>query len=173
MNEGNVSLEKLPGNICFGCGQDTPEGLNIDVRRDPGDPRRIIGALEPTEHMSGFPGVTHGGVIYTALDCMGAWTASTLRDEKAIWLLRSADIKYHKPAPADKPIQLSSWIGTEGAAWRSVVVRAEAHDARGDLLADASFKLIPLTAEKFKEVTGFEEIPANWMQFLEKKSLGA
>jgi len=37
------------------------------------------------------------------------------------------------------------------------------------LLADGKFKVIPLSTEKFKKVTGVEEIPENWKIFIGEK----
>ena len=89
---------ELAGNVCFGCGQDNPDGLQILISRDPANAERILGEFKAQNHMIGFPGITHGGAIYTALDCMATWSGMVLRGTKAMWILRSAEIKYHRPA---------------------------------------------------------------------------
>jgi hypothetical protein len=48
-----------------------------------------------------------------------------------------------------------------------VEVHTEARNAAGELLTDATFKVIPLSAERFKEVAGIEEIPEAWREMLE------
>jgi acyl-coenzyme A thioesterase PaaI-like protein len=163
----------LPGNVCFGCGHDNPGGLHIEVRRDPDRDDRLAGTLRPAEHMIGFPGITHGGVLYTAMDCMGAWTPMVLRrDVEALWILRSATITYHRPAKQGREVALAGWIVEEADAWDPVVVRTEARDPEGNLLADGTFKVIPLGADRFRKVAGVEEIPANWASFLDARKDG-
>lgn len=88
MNETLLSTHALPGNVCFGCGPENANGLGVSIFRDPGDPKRILGEFRPREHMIGFPGITHGGAIYTALDCMATWSGMVLRKTKALWVLR-------------------------------------------------------------------------------------
>jgi len=158
----------LPGNVCFGCGHDNPIGLKIEIRRDPDSPLRLAGTFEPPEHMIGFPGITHGGAIYTALDCMAAWTPTVLRAEsKAIWILRSATMTYHLPAPRGRPLALSAWIEKEGATTEPIVVRAQARDAAGNLLAEGSFKVVPLSRERFLQIAGLDHLPENWARLLD------
>lgn len=158
----------LPHNNCFGCGHENPHGLHIEIYRDPENADRLRGILHPEKHMTGFPGITHGGILYTALDCMGAWVPMTLRPEpKAIWILRSAQMTYHRPAPPNKEIHLVGIIESSGEALQAMTVRAEARNAQGELLAEGSFKVIPLPPEKFLKVSGIAEIPENWKKLLQ------
>lgn len=162
----NMELLSLPGNVCFGCGHENPIGLRISVYRDPKAPHRILGEFDPGPHMIGFPGITHGGAIYTALDCMATWSGMVLRGTKAMWILRSATMKYHRPAFQNKPISLSAAIEKEGAEWEAIEVRAEARDSEGNLLADGIFKVIPVAPEKFKAMTGIDKLPEGWANWL-------
>jgi hypothetical protein len=99
MNAEMLNQALLPHNVCFGCGHENPDGLHIEIYRDADHPDRLKGIFRPDSHMAGFPGITHGGVIYTALDCLAAWVPAVLRRAaKAIWILRSASMTYHKPA---------------------------------------------------------------------------
>ncbi len=157
----------LPENDCFGCGQENPQGLHISIFRDPKDSTRILGKFSPQDHMIGFPGITHGGVIYTALDCMASWSGMVLRNSKALWVLRSATMKYHRPALQGKPLSLSATIeGGDDDPWKAIEVRTEARDSKGELLAEGAFKVIPVPPEKFKTMTGMKELPKNWQRFL-------
>jgi acyl-coenzyme A thioesterase PaaI-like protein len=167
MTQKPLSTESLPENVCFGCGQDNPNGLGIAVFRDPKDPKRILGKFDPQDYMIGFPGITHGGTIYTALDCMASWCGMVLRKTKAMWILRSATMKYHRPAFQGRPISLSATIEAENDdEWKAIAVRAEARDPEGNLLAEGNFKVIPVSPEKFKAMTGIDELPENWVKWL-------
>ncbi len=166
MTESLLNTELLPGNTCFGCGHENPNGLRIAVFRDPKNPKRILGEFSPRDYVIGFPGITHGGAIYTALDCMATWSGMVLRRTKAMWILRSATMKYHRPAFQGNPISLSAAIEEEGDEMAAIQVRADAHDSAGNLLAEGSFKVIPVSPEKFKAMTGIDELPKSWADWL-------
>ena len=110
MTHESLSHIFLPGNDCYGCGPMNPHGLQITVRRDPADANRILGTFDPAAHMTGFPGITHGGMIYTALDCMASWCGMVVKKTRAIWILRSATMKYHRPAFQGMTLELSASI---------------------------------------------------------------
>ena len=165
-----VNRVLLPGNTCFGCGHENPMGLRIEIRRDTKNNDQLIGVFNPERHMVGFPGITHGGAIYTALDCMAFWTPTLLRSEvKAFWILRSANIRYLRPAHEGKPLTLSAYIEQEGDQWQPVFVRSEARDEKGKLLAEAQFEVLPLAFDTFKKIAGIEKLPKNWSDFIGTK----
>ena len=156
----------LPHNTCFGCGHENPHGLHIEIFRDEENGEQLRAVLRPASHMTGFPGITHGGLLYTALDCLAAWVPKVLRPgSRALWLLRSASMTYHKPAFPEQDIQLLGRIESEGSLQEAMTVRAEARDEQGALLAESTFKVIPVPIEKFQKITGIESIPENWQKF--------
>lgn len=152
----------LPDNQCFGCGHSNHQGLKIEICRDEQNPNQLKATFNPADYLIGFPGITHGGAIYTALDCLAAWVPTALRREtKAIWILRHATMTYHRPALQGQELLLTGFIQEEGKPGESIVVQTQAHNAKGDLLAEGTFKVIPLPVEKFKKVSGLEKIPEN------------
>jgi acyl-coenzyme A thioesterase PaaI-like protein len=167
MNNKILNRDLLPGNTCFGCGHENPGGLQIEIRRDPEKVDQLIGTFNPTHRTTGFPGIIHGGAIFTALDCMAFWTLTILRKEvKAFWILRSANIRYLRPAHDGTPLHLVSYIINEGERGDPADVHAEARDTDGNLLAMGQFTVVPLSPVKFQEVTNIEEIPENWKTLL-------
>ncbi len=114
---------------CFACGPDNPTGLHIHFRLD-GEVCR--GEFTPGENHAGFDGVTHGGILYSALD-----------DVMANWLyLRGArgytarcEVRYRDTLPTGTKIRLESrmlkkkgqFVILEGKAFRAAdgVVVAE------------------------------------------------
>ena len=166
MIENLLSTQLLPGNACFGCGQENPNGLRVAIFRDPENPKRLLGEFNPQTYMIGFPGIAHGGAIYTALDCMATWSGMVLRKTKAMWILRSATLKYHRPAIQDHPISLSAIIEKEGDLWEAIEVRAEARNSQGELLAEGNFKVIPVSPDKFKALIGITTLPEGWANWL-------
>jgi len=163
-----LNRDLLRDNECFGCGLDNHTGLRIEVRRDPDSDGFLRGRFTPPPAgMAGFPGITHGGAIYTALDCLSTWVSTLLGpNREAAWLLRSATTTYHKPAPTGQPLTLIGSIRQQAGVWNPVVVHAEARRADGELCVEAEFKVVPLTHEKFTAVAGIRALPANWRAFL-------
>lgn len=156
----------LPGNACFGCGQENPDGLHVSVYPDPGDPNRILGRFHPRDYMIGFPGIIHGGALYTALDCMATWSGMVLRKTRALWVLRSATMKYHRPAFQGNSIFLTAEIAKQGGEWQAIEVRAEARDPERNVLAEGTFKVIPVSPQQFESMTGIDELPEGWTNWL-------
>lgn len=162
-----LNRDLLPHNECFGCGLENPAGLRIEVSRDPASEGTLRGRFTPLPEMAGFPGITHGGAIYTALDCLSTWVSTLLGPNRgAGWLLRSATTLYHKPAPIGQPLTLIGSIKHQAGAWDPLIVRAEARRRDGELCVEAEFKVVPLSPEKLATVAGIEQLPANWRVFL-------
>ena len=162
-----LNRELLPGNTCFGCGLENPHGLHIEVHRVPDSPDSLFARFTPTDHMAGFPGITHGGAIYTALDCLSTWVATLLGPNRgAAWLLRSAHTTYRNPTAPGSPLTLIGRIKKQGGEWEPVLVQTEARRADGVVCVETEFKVVPLTPAKFAELAGIDQLPANWRAFL-------
>ena len=52
-------------NECFVCGPDNPIGLHLVFRLEDG---ACVSEFTPGRDHVGYPGVVHGGMIYSALD---------------------------------------------------------------------------------------------------------
>ena len=162
-----LNRDLLAHNTCFGCGHENAHGLHIQVRYDATAEGRLQAQFTPRADMAGFPGITHGGEIYTALDCLSTWVSTLLGPNRgAGWLLRSATTTYHKPAPTEQPLTLIGSVKQLGGAWDPLVVRTEARRADGELCVEAEFKVVPLSPDRLREVAGIPELPANWRAFL-------
>ena len=157
----------LGGNACFGCGEANSRGLNVSLYRDPSAPKLLHGELRPGPEFIGIPGITHGGAIYTAMDCMATWSGMALKQTKALWVLRSAQTKYHRPALQEAPVFLLASLEDEGGEWDAIQVRVEARDSMDQLLVEGTFKVIPLASERFKALVGMDELPRGWTEWLE------
>jgi len=89
-------------NNCFVCGPENPVGLKIAFRLE-GD--ACYGEFTPGDNHVGFDGVTHGGIIFSALD-----------DVMANWLfLRGArgytakcEVRYRDMLPTGTLVKLES-----------------------------------------------------------------
>lgn len=167
MVETTLNEQFLRECECFGCGTSNPNGLQLKVRLDPSDSERIVGRFTPSEALIGFPGITHGGVVFTALDCMATWAGMMLVEgPKALWLLRTAQVTYHRPAREGEPLSLSATIPKQAKLGAPQLVHNEARNEAGDLLVHGQYKIVPLTADKFKSVLAIDEMPQDWASWL-------
>jgi acyl-coenzyme A thioesterase PaaI-like protein len=138
----------IPGNHCWGCGRDNPDGLGIRSRWDEPGATSVCHWSPSPIHAAGPTTVLNGGIIATLLDCHGVCTAIAaryLREERSIgsdphvWCVTaSLRIDYLAPTAIDLPIEVRAVItSTEGrrthltcALWSG-----DRERARGDLLA--------------------------------------
>ena len=109
--------DHMPGNICFGCGADNPEGLQI---KSYWDGEESICHWSSEDKYRGWPSLMNGGIIATLVDChcMGTAMAHAYRsegrnlDSRPIYRYATGtmNIKYLKPTSNDHPIELRARI---------------------------------------------------------------
>ena len=159
-----LNEELLPGNRCFGCGPDNPDGLQIRIFRDGERDDRLVGRYTPRDNSEGFPHIVHGGLQYTALDCMAAWVVLALRAKgRVIPLTRSATMRYLRPARVGQSLALSASVARESAAPRDpFTVHTELRDAAGELLSEADFEYVLLPEERFMKAVGIDVMPDSY-----------
>lgn len=95
-----MSQLRSDANHCFVCGPDNPVGLKLEFRLE-NDVCRS--RFTPADHHCGYDGVTHGGLIFSALDdVMANWLF--LKGFKAF--TARCDIRYHDSLPTGTPVWL-------------------------------------------------------------------
>lgn len=156
----------LQGNTCFGCSPTNPDGLRIRIFEDGDDPLRLVGEYEPRETQAGFPSIVHGGLQFTALDCMAAWTVFGRRGaERLMPLTHSATIRYRRPVALGVPLQLSAEVvstkaaDADSRAERVLRIHTELRDQHGQVLTAVDFDYVALPEATFREMMGLEELP--------------
>lgn len=115
MNTKDFFQNHMPGNICFGCGKDNHEGLQI---KSYWEGEEAICIWNSKEKYQGWKGVLHGGILASLVDChcmctaMAAQYRSEGRDLESTPIYRYATgtltIKYLKPTYNDVPIVLKA-----------------------------------------------------------------
>ena len=101
MTEQRPARGRPDANNCFVCGPDNPVGLRIAFHLD--DDLVCHGRFTPAPDHQGFDGVTHGGILFSALD-----------DVMANWLFLQGirgytarcDVRYRQPLPLLTPVAL-------------------------------------------------------------------
>lgn len=159
-----LNEELLKGNSCFGCSPDNPDGLRIRIFRDPGSASRLVGTYRPRVTQIGFPQIVHGGLQFTALDCMAAWTVLILRQPgRMMPITKSAATRFLKPATLGTELALSSEVIREAASPRDpLLIRGAIRDAAGVVLTEIDFEYLLLPQERFMKATGLEAMPDSY-----------
>ena len=133
----NEERGRPDANHCFVCGPNNPHGLKIKFHMD-GDLCR--GEFTPGDTHVGYDAMTHGGIIYSALD-----------DVMANWLFLQGirahtgkcEIRYRQPVPVGSRLELvGRLIKRKG---RVAVLTGEARRAADDVLVadtQASFMIV-------------------------------
>lgn len=159
-----LNEELLKGNTCFGCGPDNPDGLRIRIFRDPGNANRLVGTYRPRATQTGFPQIVHGGLQFTALDCMAAWTALILRQPgKLMPITKSATTRFLTPACLGAELALAAEVIGEAPSPRDpLLIRSAIRDAAGAVLTEVDFEYVLLPQERFLKAVGLEAMPDSY-----------
>ena len=159
-----LNEELLKGNNCFGCGPDNAEGLRIRIFRDAANAHRLVGTWRPRANQIGFPEIAHGGLQFTALDCMAGWAVFILRQPgKMMPLTKSAATRFLKPAVVGVELALSAEVVREAATPRDpMLIRADIRDAAGVVLTEVDFEYVLLPQERFMKAVGLAAMPDSY-----------
>lgn len=117
MQKKDYFQDHMPGNICFGCGAENPEGLQI---KSYWDGEEAVCVWESEEKYQGWKSLMNGGILATLIDChcMGAAMAAAYRAENRSmdsqpeyrYATGTIKVKYLKPTPNDSPITLRTTV---------------------------------------------------------------
>lgn len=135
----------MPGNVCFGCGNDNPDGLQI---KSYWVGQEAHCQWQPEEHHHGWANLLNGGVLATIIDChcMGTAMADAHRKENRPlgsepeyrYATGSLSIRYIKPTYNDSPVLLKATV-TEQKGKKTVmrcdVYSKDEHTATAEVVA--------------------------------------
>ncbi len=66
-------FSKLSGYRCFGCDPTNDLGLRMKLFADDKN-GEVFARVKPEDHLSGFPGILHGGIQCVLIDEVAFWT---------------------------------------------------------------------------------------------------
>jgi acyl-coenzyme A thioesterase PaaI-like protein len=131
----------MDGNICFGCGKDNPDGLQIKSYWE-GD--TCICHWQPQPRYQGWKNLLNGGILATLIDChtMATATANAYRSENRyydtepqyMYATGTMTVKYLLPTPVDAIIELRAQV--KEVKGKKTIVYCEAF-ANGQKTAEA------------------------------------
>jgi acyl-coenzyme A thioesterase PaaI-like protein len=117
MTDKEIFQHHMPGDVCFGCGDNNPAGLHIHSYWQ-GD--EAVCHWQPQAIHQGWQGITCGGIIATLIDChcMAAAMATAIRNENRElgsephyrFATGSMNIKYLKPTDNNAEIELRAKV---------------------------------------------------------------
>lgn len=130
----NSSHLRSDANQCFVCGPNNPVGLGLSFRLDDDVCRS---EYTPSPHYCGYDGVTHGGIVFSALD-----------DVMANWLFlkgiraytAKCEIRYKKELPTGTRVLLEGHcLKQKGrlTMMRGIMIQADSGEVVAE--AEASF----------------------------------
>lgn len=109
--------DHMAGNVCFGCGNDNHEGLQIKSYWE-GD--TAVCKWNSQEKYNGWKNVLHGGILASLIDCHTMCTAMAFahkQEERELgtepsykYATGTLTVKYLKPTPNDKTIELRAQV---------------------------------------------------------------
>lgn len=117
-------------NVCFACGPANRDGLRLKFIYTP--KRHFVKCvLHLEKRFQGATGFAHGGIIATLLDEAMA-KSNGLGGTRAVTLRLEA--RYRKMVPIKRELHLTGWRTAKRG--RKLYLRAELHDAQGNLLSE-------------------------------------
>jgi len=129
-------------NRCFVCGPTNPIGLQLKFRIEDD---RCVAEFTPDENHVGYPGVVHGGILFSALDdVMANWLY--LQGDRAYTV--RCDVRFNAAAAVGGELRLE---GREVKRRRRVVVMAgEAiRPTDGTVVAEAEGRFMIINKQEF------------------------
>ncbi|TAF64274.1 MAG: PaaI family thioesterase [Cytophagales bacterium] len=118
MIQSDYIQDYMEGNICFGCGKDNAEGLQIKSFWEDNFCLCHWNGHQP--RYQGWKGLMNGGILATLIDChtMGTAMSYAYRQEGRtydseptyMYATGTMSIKYLKPTPIDKIITLKAEV---------------------------------------------------------------
>lgn len=133
-----MSQLRSDANNCFVCGPANAIGLRLEFSMD-GDVCRS--RFTPGENHCGYDGVTHGGIIFSALDdVMANWLF--LKGHKAF--TARCDVRYRDALPVGTLVHLEGHcLKQKGrlTQMKGLMIRDDTKDVVAE--CEASFMLIP------------------------------
>ena len=109
--------DSMPGNVCFGCGNDNHDGLQI---KSFWEGEEAVCVWQSEEKYHGWSNLMNGGIIATIIDChcMGTAMAHAYRLENRSldslpeyrYATGTLNVKYLRPTSNNHPVELRAKI---------------------------------------------------------------
>jgi acyl-coenzyme A thioesterase PaaI-like protein len=130
-------MEFLDNQRCFVCGKHNPDGLHLDFEPEGLSGVRTVCIIP--EHLQGFAGIVHGGILSTILDeCM----VNTLWLRGIPAVTARLEVRLRRPVSVGERVTFHAEVLRQSARGFEVGSHAELDD--GTLVANGKALLIKL-----------------------------
>jgi len=99
-----LTLSREGANKCFACGQENPIGLKLGFRCQEG---RAETEFIPGELYQGWPGIVHGGILYTLLDEAMGYAVYPLGVN---CVTATSEVRFKTPAPVGELLLITARV---------------------------------------------------------------
>ncbi|MEE8217848.1 MAG: PaaI family thioesterase [Vicinamibacteria bacterium] len=90
---------------CFVCGRDNAVGLKMRWDSHP-EEGEIQATVTVSEHLNGYPGVVHGGILAAILDETAGRTILLDGGADDLMVTAKLEVAYRRPTPTEVPLLL-------------------------------------------------------------------
>ncbi|MDA0977883.1 MAG: PaaI family thioesterase [Proteobacteria bacterium] len=133
-----MSSLRTDANHCFVCGPSNPIGLQLEFRLEDDV---CVATFTPGPHHCGYDNVTHGGIVFSALDdVMANWLF--LKGYRAF--TAKCDIRYRDALPLGTTVRLEGRCTRQKARLTQMsgrMIRVDTDEVVAE--TEASFMMIP------------------------------
>lgn len=149
----------MEGYNCFGCSPNNPFGLRMEFYEKGED---VFCDWTPSDHLSGYKSVLHGGIQATLLDEIASWAIQVKL--KTAGVTANINLRYKLPVFVNKGKLLIKARITE-VVKRLAYVRTELYDQEGRLCCFGTIKYFIYPEEIARKKLYFPEFE----EFFKKK----
>jgi uncharacterized protein (TIGR00369 family) len=125
---------------CFACGKANAQGLKLPVveKADGVELDYVV-----PEEFAGWHGIVHGGIVATILDELLAYACN---GANRTMLTAEMTVRYRRPVMIGQPVHGTARVTDDRG--RLMLAEARLHDQAGQLLAEATGKLMQATRKQ-------------------------
>lgn len=151
MQERYIEIPNYDDSVCFACGPKNEKGLQMKFYATE---EKVYCDLVLPEHMAGWNGVSHGGIVSTLLDETMSWGAIFLL--KKLVLTKNMTVTYHKPVPVGENLRVESRI-KERISDKEGVMQAEVYKGDRELCASSTGTFFLMDRERINKLGFVDE----------------
>jgi len=146
-----IEIPNYGESVCFACGPANDKGLQMKFY---GNDKLVYSYVTLPDHMAGWNGVSHGGIVSTLLDETMSWGAIFLA--RRLVLTKSMTVNYHKPVPVSEMLRVEGSI-KERTSPKEAVMSAKIFNAGGELCASSTGIFLLMDKERINKLGFVDE----------------
>jgi uncharacterized protein (TIGR00369 family) len=129
-------MELQDYGMCFACGPNNPIGLKLVFQFEDGV---YTARFTPGAEHQGYDQLTHGGIVSTLLD---EAMAKLVYVQGHLAVTADLKVRFRKPAIVGDELTITGRVVAE--AHRLIDCAAEIHNSRGELVAEATGRMMKM-----------------------------